>query len=61
MIHGDGGSVIMFWPMMKGLAERYHLIMIDILGMGSSSRPEFTIKEAEEANEFFVNWMECWR
>lgn len=61
LIHGYGGSSIMFWKIVKPLAERYHLIMIDILGMGASSRPEFTCEEEHEAKEFFIGWMETWR
>jgi pimeloyl-ACP methyl ester carboxylesterase len=41
LIHGYGGSSVMFWKIIKPLAENFHLIMIDILGMGASSRPEF--------------------
>jgi pimeloyl-ACP methyl ester carboxylesterase len=51
----------MFWKIVKPLAERYHLIMIDILGMGASSRPEFTCEDEHEAKEFFIGWMETWR
>ena len=61
LIHGYGGSSIMFWKIVKPLAEKYHLIMIDILGMGASSRPEFTCKDEFEAREFFIGWMETWR
>lgn len=61
MTHGYGGSIIMFWPIMKELSQDFHLIMFDILGMGSSSRPEFNHENAEEANEYFVGWMEKWR
>ncbi len=61
LIHGYGGSSIMFWKIMKPLAEHFHLIMIDILGMGASSRPEFTCENEIEAREFFIGWMETWR
>lgn len=46
---------------MKPLAERYYLIMIDILGMGASSRPPFTSQTAEEADEYFTAFLEEWR
>ncbi len=61
MTHGYGGSIVSFWPVLKELANNYHLIMFDILGMGSSSRPEFTYENAVDANEFFVSWIEKWR
>jgi pimeloyl-ACP methyl ester carboxylesterase len=38
LVHGYGGSGIMFWKIIKPLAEKYHLYLIDILGMGGSSR-----------------------
>ena len=61
MTHGYGGSIIMFWPIMRELAQDYHLIMFDILGMGSSSRPKFKIENEHEANEFLVDSIEKWR
>ncbi len=45
LVHGYGGSAIMFWKIIKPIAEKYHLIMIDILGMGGSSRPEVSIND----------------
>ena len=29
IIHGYGGTALMFWPVMKDLAEDYHLILVD--------------------------------
>lgn len=46
---------------MKPLAEKYHLILIDIIGMGSSSRPKFTAKTGEQSDLFFVDFIEKWR
>ena len=61
IIHGYGGTAIMFWPVMKDLAEDYHLILVDQLGKGSSSRPEFTYENANDATDFLVGWVEKWR
>lgn len=61
LIHGYGGSGIMFWKIMKPLAEKYHLVMIDIIGMGGSSRPNFAVKDQSEADDFLVMWLEAWR
>ena len=58
LVHGYGGSGIMFWKIIKPLAEKYHLIMPDIIGMGGSSRPKLKIKECEEGEEFLINWFE---
>lgn len=42
MIHGYGASGIIFYKILKPLIEAgFHLILVDIIGMGSSSRPEF--------------------
>ena len=51
----------MFYRVMKALSEKYHLILIDILGMGGSSRPDFTLEDPLEALDFFVEWIEEWR
>jgi len=60
-MHGYGGSSMMFYKIMKPLSEKYHLYMIDILGMGSSSRPDFPFLTAEEATDYLINWLEVWR
>ena len=44
MMHGYGASSVIFWKILKPLRERFYLILIDIIGMGGSSRPEFKIK-----------------
>jgi pimeloyl-ACP methyl ester carboxylesterase len=48
---------------MKPLFEAgFHLIFIDIIGMGSSSRPEFNEDQtSEEADAYFVQFLENWR
>ena len=35
--------------------------MIDLVGFGSSSRPTFSIKDPQEADDYFVNALETWR
>ena len=55
MVHGYGGSGIMFWKIIKPIAERYHLILVDILGMGGSSRPKLNISGNEEGEQFLVD------
>lgn len=35
--------------------------MIDILGMGGSSRPKFNPKTPEDSDNFFVDFLENWR
>jgi len=61
MIHGYGASGVFFYKMFKQLSEHYKVYSIDLLGMGSSSRPEFTAKNVAEAEKFFVDSIEQWR
>jgi pimeloyl-ACP methyl ester carboxylesterase len=37
LLHGYGGSGIIFWKIIKELASKYYLILVDIIGMGASS------------------------
>jgi pimeloyl-ACP methyl ester carboxylesterase len=60
-VHGYGGSGVIFYKIIRALAEKFHLILIDIIGMGSSSRPKFQATSADEADEFFVDSLEKWR
>ena len=61
LIHGYGGSSVKFWKIVKPLSERYHIYMIDIIGMGGSSRPAFNLKDPREVDVFLVEWLEQWR
>jgi len=40
LVHGYAGSGALFYKVMKNLSEKFVLILIDILGMGGSSRPD---------------------
>ena len=44
IIHGYGGSGVLMYRIFKDLSQVFRVIVIDILGMGSSSRPPFTCK-----------------
>ena len=39
LVHGFGGSGSLYYKVMQGLAANFYLIVIDLVGMGSSSRP----------------------
>ena len=41
LLHGYLGSALTFYPTFKHLQGDYHVICIDLLGMGCSSRPQF--------------------
>jgi pimeloyl-ACP methyl ester carboxylesterase len=61
LLHGYGGSAFLFYKVMKGLSEHFHVIMFDIIGMGSSSRPTFNPANNVECDEFFMRIFEAWR
>ena len=42
LVHGFGGSGSLFYKVLRGLSESFYLIVIDLIGMGSSSRPVWT-------------------
>ncbi|CAI2371801.1 unnamed protein product [Moneuplotes crassus] len=50
-----------YFKIWKALSEEFHVVCIDLLGFGRSSRPKFTCKTSEEAEDFFVLSIEKWR
>lgn len=58
LVHGYGGSASLFYKVMKDLALHFYVVMFDIIGMGSSSRPEFTARNGPEADIFLLNVFE---
>lgn len=61
MIHGYAGSALMYYPLFKYLHGKFHVIAIDLIGMGCSSRPEFLANSTREAGLFFIESIEQWR
>ena len=61
LIHGLGGSSLIFFRLLKHLAAKYHVIAFDILGMGRSSRPEFLARTKDETESFYLQSFEAWR
>ncbi len=47
--------------MLAPLSKANKVYVIDLPGMGLSSRPEFTLQGAEPVVEYFVSWIESWR
>jgi len=60
-VHGYGGSGLLMYKIFKPLSEHFHVMFIDLIGMGSSSRPAFTCKTGEQADTYMINAMEQWR
>lgn len=61
LVHGFGGSGALYYKVLKGLAENFYLIVIDLPGMGSSSRPTWRCSDGSEADAFFMDAIERWR
>ncbi|XP_011270431.1 hypothetical protein CAOG_08791 [Capsaspora owczarzaki ATCC 30864] len=63
LTHGFGAGVGVFYRNLPALASTPGLTIhaIDWLGMGGSSRPPFLAKNADEAENFFVESLELWR
>lgn len=60
LLHGYGGSGMIFFWVMQALHEKYKVYMVDLMGMGRSSRPEFEAETTEDAENFFVHNLEIW-
>lgn len=39
LVHGYGGSGSLFYKIIKQICTRFKLILVDLIGMGGSSRP----------------------
>ena len=49
MMHGYGGFSAIFYKVIKAIVDSgINLIMIDIIGMGTSSRPDFDKEQTSE-------------
>jgi len=54
LVHGYGGSGVLMYRLFKGLSRKFRVICIDILGMGSSSRPPFNCENGQEADFYLM-------
>ena len=64
MLHGYGSCAALLYRIHKPLAERFNLIIIDVIGMGCSSRPDDyhrDLFDTERSTEYFVEYLEKWR
>jgi len=61
LLHGFSGSLTLFYAMVKELSQKFHVFCIDFLGMGLSSRPEFTCTTPQETVDYFVQSFDLWR
>jgi len=61
LAHGFGMGIGGWFRNYGQLAQRHRVLAIDWLGMGLSSRPEFTARGVQESEQFFVQSLEAWR
>ena len=60
-VHGYGGSGLLMYKIFRPLSERFHVMFVDLVGMGSSSRPPFLSDSGEQADNYMLVAMEQWR
>jgi len=58
LLHGYCGASMIFYKILKRLSEKYYIIMVDLLGMGRSSRPHFSFTKLNDCENFFVACLE---
>ena len=61
LVHGFGGAGALYYKVMKGLAENFYVIVIDLVGMGSSTRISWDCENGDQADEYFMSAIEKWR
>jgi len=61
LIHGYGGSGALLYRLFPYLIKEFHIFAIDLIGMGSSSRPPFDCKNGDEADNYMIGYLEKWR
>lgn len=65
LVHGYGGGGAIFYKLLKDLASYFHVYAVDLLGMGSSGRPQFPLKQASQnteiAENFFIDSLKQWK
>ena len=60
MIHGFGCGGAIFFRILKDLGDYFHIVTLDILGMGGSGRPEFTCQTTEETEKWILTFLTKW-
>eukprot|EP00347_Sterkiella_histriomuscorum_P015810 403355599 len=61
LVHGYGAGGMLFYRILKDLAQYFHIFVVDLLGMGSSGRPVYNCNTVEKAEDFFVNSIRQWK
>ena len=64
MVHGYGSTGSLFFKLFRTLSEHFYVIVIDVLGVGVSSRDNDYDQDrltAEDSTQYFVDKLEKWR
>lgn len=60
MIHGFGGGAAVFMRMVPLLQDYFEVVLIDLLGQGSSGRPKFDTKmDAKQGVHYFTDSLQA--
>ena len=63
-MHGYAATCALYFAIFKRLAEKFVIVCVDHVGMGTSSRPDGHYKvqqKPQESLDFFVDSLEKWR
>jgi len=64
MVHGFGSAAAMWYKVIKKLCEKFSVYLIDLIGMGGSSRPldyDWENVTAQESVDYMAGYIEKWR
>ena len=61
LLHGYCGASMIYYKILLRLSERFYILMIDLIGMGRSSRPSFSYTRIDDCENFFTNCLEKFR
>ena len=61
LVHGYGGTGTEFYYLFPLLSLNFKIVVFDLIGCGSSSRPKWNAKNGTEADEYYMRIIENWR
>jgi pimeloyl-ACP methyl ester carboxylesterase len=61
LVHGYGSSGALSYKLWQYLEPEFHIFAVDLIGMGSSSRPPFECRNGQEADDYMCEFFEAWR
>lgn len=61
LIHGYAAGGGLFYKILKRLGERFHILVLDLIGMGGSGRPNYPCTDSKSCEEYYVDSIEKFR